>query len=158
MGCGTRQLDEDIHDALAHSPGGLQSLAALSLSGANLASARVARRCVRGMAQLKDLPSSTVDDLETVTGELVANALEHSDSHAITVTLALTAETATVSVTDEGEKHRPMGPAPVGPDPEEHGRGLLIIDALAARWGRRRTNNGLTVWAKVATNTLNRVG
>ena len=93
-----------------------------------------------------------MDDLETITGELVANALEHSDSHTITVTLTLASETATVSVTDEGGGYGPVVPASARPGPEEErGRGLLITDALAARWGRRRTNKGLTVWAEVVT-------
>ncbi|MFC9464955.1 ATP-binding protein [Streptomyces coelicoflavus] len=32
----------------------------------------------------------------------------------------------------------------------ERGRGLLITDALASRWGTRRVRGGLTVWAEVA--------
>ncbi|WP_343239853.1 ATP-binding protein [Streptomyces sp. SID12488] len=156
---GAPQLYEDIHDLLAHGPVGLHALAALSLPGADLASAGVARRCVRSMAELQDLPCDAADDLETITGELVANALEHSDSRTITVALTLTAETATVSVTDEGEGHGPVVPAPTGPSPEEErGRGLLITDVLAARWGRRRTNKGLTVWAEVVTDASDRVG
>lgn len=150
-------LDEDVHEVSARDAAGLYSFAALSLPGADLTSARVARYCVRNMAQLRDLPSGAVDDLETITGELVANALEHSDSRTITVALTLAAETATVSVTDEGEGYESVVPAPTGPSPEEErGRGLLITDGLAARWGRRRTNNGLTVWAEVITNALGR--
>ncbi|MGW1716729.1 ATP-binding protein [Streptomyces sp. NPDC002156] len=148
---GAPPLGKDIHD-VSLSSAGLQALAALSLPGSDLASARVARRCVRNMAELQDLPSGAVDDLETITGELVANALEHSASHIITVTLALAAETATVSVTDEGEGYGSVVPAPTGPSPEEErGRGLLITDVLAARWGRRQTNSGVTVWAEIAT-------
>uniref|UniRef100_A0AAU2A973 ATP-binding protein n=1 Tax=Streptomyces sp. NBC_00093 TaxID=2975649 RepID=A0AAU2A973_9ACTN len=149
---GAPQLGEDIHDLLLLSSAGLQALAALSLPGSDLASARVARRCVRNMAESQDLPSGAVDDLETITGELVANALEHSGSHIITVALALAAETATVSVTDEGEGYGSVVPAPTGPSPEEErGRGLLITDVLATRWGRRQTNSGVTVWAEIAT-------
>ncbi len=151
VGYGSPQHDEDIHEALlAHTWAGFQGLAALSLAGADLASARYARRCVRNMAELRDLPSSAVDDLETITGELVANALEYSNSHTITVALTLAAETATVSVADQGKGYGPVVSAGAGPSPEEErGRGLLITDALSARWGRRRTSNGLTVWAEV---------
>lgn len=159
MRYGTPQLDEDHHDVIAHNSAGFQALATLSLPGADLASAGVARRCVRNMAQLRDLPSGAVDDLETITGELVANALEHSDSHTITVTLALAAETATVSVTDEGEGYGPVVSTAAGASPEEErGRGLLITDVLAARWGRQRTTNGLTMWAEVVADTSGRAG
>ncbi|MFI1352857.1 ATP-binding protein [Streptomyces sp. NPDC020898] len=159
VGHGAPQLDEDIHDALAHTSSGLQALVALSLPGSNLASARAARRCVRNMAELRDLPTGTVDSLETITGELVANALEHSDSRTITLALTLAAKTATVSVTDEGEGHRQVMPTSARPGPdEEHGRGLLITDVLAARWGRRQRNSGLTVWAEVDTDTSAHVG
>ncbi|MGW1716723.1 ATP-binding protein [Streptomyces sp. NPDC002156] len=132
---GAPQLGENVHDVLAHTSADLQALAALSLPGADLASARVARRCVRDMAQLRDLPSGAVDDLETITGELVANALEHSDSHTITVALTLAAEKATVSVTDEGKGYGPAVRASAGPSPEEErGRGLLITDGAVSEW------------------------
>ncbi|WP_369036630.1 ATP-binding protein [Streptomyces adonidis] len=156
---GAPQLDEDIHVVLPPASAGFQAFATLSLPGSDLTSARVARCCVRNMAQLRGLPSSAVDDLETITGELVANALEHSDSRTITVALALAAETAAVSVTDEGEGCGPVVPMPTEPSPEEErGRGLLITDTLAARWGRRRMNNSLTVWAEVITNAPDRAG
>lgn len=35
----------------------------------------------------------------------------------------------------------------------EHGRGLLLIDQLAARWGARRTTRGKTVWFELPTRT-----
>lgn len=63
---------------------------------------------------------------------------------------ALQRTLVTVGVTDTG-----MGPTPFPasmPSPEsEHGRRLLITDALAARWGTHRTRSGLTVWAEIAT-------
>lgn len=158
-GYGTPQHDENIHDVLAHGSAGPKTYAAFSFPGGDLVSAPAARRCVRNMAQLRDLPSDSVDDLETITGELVANALEHSDSHTITVTLTLTATTATISVTDEGDGYSPVVLTSARPRPdEEHGRGLLITDALATRWGRRRTDNGLRVWAEVVHDAKGRAG
>ncbi|MDX3752423.1 ATP-binding protein [Streptomyces sp. AK08-02] len=156
----TPQYDTDIHEGLlAHTSAGIQALAALALPGADLASARVARRCVRNMAEFQNLPSGAVDDLETITGELVANALEHSDSRTVTVTPTVTAETATVSVTDEGEGYEPAVPAPTRLGQEkERGRGLLITDVLAARRGKRQTNTGLTVWAEVNIKPSNLTG
>ncbi|WP_220140515.1 ATP-binding protein [Streptomyces sp. KM273126] len=127
--------------------------ALLTLPGHDLASAPAARRYVRDTARSWGLSLRTTDDLETIAGELVANALEHTDSGTITVTCARTAGTVTISVIDEGH-----GPAPVAahrtpPDPErEHGRGLLITEALADRWGTRETGAGLMVWAEIATD------
>ncbi|MGW3644951.1 ATP-binding protein [Streptomyces sp. NPDC000878] len=152
VGYGAPQLGENVHDVLTHTAAGPQTFAEFSFPGTDLTSARAARRCVRSMAELRDLPSSVVDDLETITGELAANALEHTDSRTITVALTLAAETATVSVTDEGKGYAPVVHTPTGPSPEEErGRGLLITDALAARWGRRQTTSGVTVWAEIAT-------
>ncbi|MFD3976796.1 ATP-binding protein [Streptomyces cyaneofuscatus] len=36
-------------------------------------------------------------------------------------------------------------------DDETSGRGLLIVDALAERWGVRPRNPGKTVWAQLCT-------
>ncbi|MGW0884499.1 ATP-binding protein [Streptomyces sp. NPDC002671] len=123
-----------------------------SFPGDDLASAPAARRHVRDTARSWGLPPGVTDDLETIAGELVANALEHSDSLTITVTCALTARSVTISVTDEGNGSAPVPhvmPARLsGPDQEE-GRGLLIAEALATRWGTRWTGDSLTVWVEV---------
>lgn len=134
---------------------GARGFALLTLPGRDRASARTARRRVRDTARAWGLLPGTVDDLETITGELVANALEHSDSQTVTVTCALTAGPVTISVTDEGTGYTRVAAAPATrPGPEqEHGRGLLITEALATRWGTRRTTGCLTVWAEVDTVT-----
>lgn len=140
-----------IHDVLAHSSVEPRGFGSLAFPGRDLTSARTARRYVRDTARSWDLPPSTADDLETIAGELVANALEHSNSRTIRVTCALAVEKVTISVTDEGETNMATAWAPTqSPGPEqEHGRGLLITGALAARWGTRQTGNGLTVWAEL---------
>ncbi|MFB7085439.1 ATP-binding protein [Streptomyces sp. NPDC056296] len=125
----------------------------LTLPGRDLASAGTARRYVRATAGSWGLLPGATDDLEAITGELAANALEHSGSPTVTVTCALTADTVTIGVTDDGRSGRtPVLPAPTGPADSdcERGRGLLITDALATRWGTRRTSGGLTVWAEVS--------
>ena len=132
-----------------------QAFALLTLPGQDRASAGIARRHVRDTAQSWELPALATDDLETIAGELVANALEHSGSHAITVTCALSARSATISVTDEGGGGRmPVAPTEAARPEQEHGRGLLIIDALADRWGTRRAGGELTVWAEVSLTSL----
>lgn len=87
---------------------------------------------------------------------MVANALEHSDSDAVTIRCALAAGAATVAVTDEGDSRGPTAVTATAVPPgyeQERGRGLLITGALAARWGTERTGRGLTVWAEVVTGT-----
>ncbi|OUC98594.1 ATP-binding protein [Streptomyces swartbergensis] len=89
---------------------------------------------MRDTARAWGLPRGPTDDLESITGELVANALEHGDGHSITVAWALAAETVTISVTDEGEyRTAPLSALPLPPSPEqERGCGLLITVALTA--------------------------
>jgi anti-sigma regulatory factor (Ser/Thr protein kinase) len=122
----------------------------LTLPGDDRASAGIARRHVRDTTRAWGLPPRTTDDLETITGELVANALEHSGSHTVTVACALSAQAALISVADEGGgSGKPVASA-VTPRPEqEHGRGLLITAALADRWGTQQADGGVTVWAEV---------
>ncbi|MER6087280.1 ATP-binding protein [Streptomyces bluensis] len=118
--------------------------------GDDLASAPAARRYVRETARSWGLPLRTTDDVETIAGELVANALEHSDSGTITVTFAHSAGAVTIGVIDEGCGHVQVTTPRTSSDLEgEHGRGLLITDALADRWGTRRTGSGLMVWAEI---------
>ncbi|MDT0545853.1 MULTISPECIES: ATP-binding protein [Streptomyces] len=122
-------------------------LSLLTLPGRDLASAGVARRHVRGTAHVWGLLVEVTEALEAVVGELAANALEHTKSSTITVTLALAGQSTVIAVTDEGVDGTAAGCCP-GQD-SEHGRGLLIVAAVAEHWGQCRTPQGLTVWAKV---------
>ncbi|MFE5258450.1 ATP-binding protein [Streptomyces coelicoflavus] len=135
-------------------PPALRAYGMLTLPGRDLASARTARHYVRDTSRSWSLPAGTTDDLVAITGELVANALEHTDSPTVAITCALTPGTATVGVTDDGRSGgTPVAsPSAGGSEAErEGGRGLLITDALATRWGTRRSGGGLTVWAEVAS-------
>jgi len=150
-GSGMPELIEIVRSAPTDSAATLRALSLLRLPGRDLASAGPARRHVRDTARSWGLRPGTVDTLETLTGELAANALEHSRSQSVTVALSLADQTATVSVTDEGRRGWVTMPETAGPG-QERGRGLLIADALATRWGQRRTGPGLTVWAELATD------
>lgn len=159
------QLVEALHDALfiaesrgirlapadddegGEDPDEPPASALASLPGGELASAGAARRFVRDVARSWRLPRGAADDLETVTGELVANALEHSDSRFLVVELTCVGRVVRVDVCDEG-----TGRAVVRQEPsaeQEHGRGLPIVAALSERWGQDRTDDGHTVWAEV---------
>ncbi|MEV0123431.1 ATP-binding protein [Streptomyces sp. NPDC050703] len=129
-----------------------ESLAVRRLPGTEPASAPAARRFVRNAARAWEVPRDLVDTLEVVTSELVTNALVHGGGETVTVALALTGRVLTLGVTDEGRG--PVGAAAGGlpeaaPDEAESGRGLVIVSALADRWGRSRGPGGLTVWAEV---------
>ncbi|MFE5598632.1 ATP-binding protein [Streptomyces coelicoflavus] len=131
----------------------LRAYGMLTLPGRELSSARAARHYVRDTCWSWSLPAGTTDDLVAIAGELVANALEHTDSPIVAITCALTTGTAAVGVTDDGRSGgTPVAfPSAGGSEAEcEGGRGLLITDALATRWGTRRSGGGLTVWAEVA--------
>ncbi|MFE1937460.1 ATP-binding protein [Streptomyces sp. NPDC059474] len=128
-----------------------QTLSLWTLPGDDLASAATARRHVAGTARSWGLPRETTEALETVIGELAANALEHTASRSVTVALALAGCSAVVTVTDEGAGDIQVTALPEGDD--EHGRGLFMVAALAHRWGGRRSRAGLTVWAEVVTGT-----
>ncbi|MER6104716.1 ATP-binding protein [Streptomyces sp. NPDC001832] len=142
-------LIEIVHDALAHCATAPQALGLVSLPGTTLVSASAARRYVRTTARSWGLPPDTADALELITGELAANALEHTASRSITVVLSRTGRTAVVGVIDEGRGGATVAGTP-SPD-QEDGRGLLIVDALASRWGQRHACGGLLVRAEVDT-------
>ncbi len=152
--CRGARLDaaDDVSGTRGSGPADLRALCLISLPGDDLASGPAARHQVRAAAAAWGLPPESLDDLESITGELVANSLEHSDSLTITITCTLTADVLMVSVTDEGGGCTPTPSVPVGRQgrEQENGHGLLITDALAGRWGTRRTGSGLEVWAEVA--------
>ncbi|MFJ5680017.1 ATP-binding protein [Streptomyces sp. NPDC093097] len=127
-------------------PGGVASF-----PGDDFASARAARRFVREVAGAWRLPPERIDVLETVVGELVANALEHSGSRDIVVEVARADRVVRVGVIDEGQGWASARREPDGE--QERGRGLLIVGAVAERWGwgeRTADAGGHTVWADIA--------
>ena len=91
-----------------------------------------------------NLPDATVDDAVLMTSELVTNAVLHGQPE-ITLWLRLETDRLTVAVTDLGDAildcARP-------PPRQASGRGLVIVDALATRWGVNRTRGrlGKSVW------------
>lgn len=79
-----------------------------------------------------------------VASELVNNAIRHGEGR-VTVRFWPRPDGLRMEVTDSG----PRGPEPTRPDADdESGRGLLIVDALASRWGSEpvEAGPGKTVW------------
>lgn len=77
-----------------------------------------------------------------ITSELATNAIRHAHSP-FKVTVALSGEGVKVSVTDSSG----VVPVPRNPSPTDaHGRGLMILRALADRWGIDTEPGITTVW------------
>ena len=83
--------------------------------------------------------SDTVGLLVT---EVLGNAVRYARSP-VEVRMYLTADEVLVEVTDDCAQ-LPQRRLPE--DDDEAGRGLLLVDALAADWGARPAETGKTVW------------
>jgi GAF domain-containing protein/anti-sigma regulatory factor (Ser/Thr protein kinase) len=91
---------------------------------------------------------SKSDEAELLTTELVTNALIHADSE-VDLWLREQQDRLRVDVCDWDP--RPPVPAPITFTEEfeseaEHGRGLLIVEALASAWGKAPRGRGKSVW------------
>ncbi|HYO40104.1 MAG TPA: SpoIIE family protein phosphatase [Nocardioidaceae bacterium] len=90
----------------------------------------------------RDLPAALVLDAVLVTSELVTNALLHGRAP---VELRTRIEGTDVLI--EVRDRAAFQPRRLRLDElDEHGRGLQIVAALAARWGTRPTEYGKAVW------------
>ena len=94
------------------------------------------------------VPSDRLDDLRLMVSEMVTNSIVHSGLHRgapIVLLVKVLPERVRVEVADSG------GGFPSEPNPpsETHGRGLMIVDQLADRWGTERDSE-TKVWAEVA--------
>jgi histidine kinase-like protein len=84
-----------------------------------------------------------------IASELVTNAVIHARTPAV-MALQRTASELHVSVQDNDPRpmYRPA-PGATGAHNGDHGRGLLILDAMADGWGTLPTATGKVVWATV---------
>ncbi|MFJ9244648.1 ATP-binding protein [Streptomyces sp. NPDC101776] len=122
--------------------------------------ARLARRlAVQSMAEWGHPPTSDAScDVALVVGELAANAVRHGRVPGHDFGLRLALDTAAglvrVEVADAASAKRPSAIPPTTHPEGESGRGLLLVDTLAVRWGwAPRRPLGKTVWAEVAVET-----
>lgn len=119
--------------------------------------ARLARRLAAVRLDAWGVPYGTEahDAIVLIVAELSANAVTHGhvpgrDFH---FRLSLTARTGTVrvEVTDTRTERVPPRPGALqDPADDETGRGLLLVDRLAARWDwqPRPDGPGKTIWAE----------
>ncbi|MBB4791023.1 ATP-binding protein [Streptomyces nodosus] len=119
--------------------------------------ARLARRLAVHQLDLWGVPygSPVSDTVALVVAELSANAVLHGRVPGRDFALRLRCDRAAgvvrVEVSDTHPSH-PEPPAPAAdPADPDGGRGLLLVSALAERWGiTDRTGPGKTVWAECA--------
>ncbi|MEU9315262.1 ATP-binding protein [Streptomyces sp. NPDC048295] len=99
-----------------------------------------------------------VDDARLCVSEVVSNAYCHTASPQVRVEVTVNHRQVTVYVTDDEPGRLPVPQPARTPSPEdgadENGRGLLLVDALAARWGTTaygdRSPHSKTVWFTLA--------
>jgi anti-sigma regulatory factor (Ser/Thr protein kinase) len=102
------------------------------------------------LAAIDDLSPQLADAVAVMVSELAANAVRHTGSH-FTVSIDRSPELIRIAVTDGGSG----SPIVKNPEPvEPSGRGLQIVQALAADWGVIPASEppGKTVWFTVAVD------
>ena len=122
--------------------------------------ARLARRLCGTRLDAWGIPygSDAHDVVTLVTAELCANAVRHGHVTGRDFHVLLTADPATgtvrIEVSDTRSERLPRVPAATAQD-GDGGRGLLLVEALADRWGcspRETGGPGKTVWAECAAD------
>jgi anti-sigma regulatory factor (Ser/Thr protein kinase) len=107
---------------------------------ASIGSARVARQLVR--STLGGFPEPVVEVAELLVSELVANAVRHAGSAPI-VRIEVASAGIRVAVQDASAT---IPQVQLPSEEARGGRGLVLVDSLAASWGWSKTAEGKRVW------------
>ncbi|MFB8757202.1 ATP-binding protein [Streptomyces nigra] len=111
-------------------------------------SAAQARRLTTARLSGWAVCEDTCETAALVVSELVTNAIVHTASEHIVCELHDGADLVRIAVRDEGCAAGEPHSSPARQE-EEHGRGLLLIDALCHAWGAHEHGSGLIVWAEL---------
>ncbi|MCX2971289.1 MULTISPECIES: ATP-binding protein [Streptomyces] len=130
----------------------------LQLLSSTRRGARLARLLAVEQLRTWQVPPSLTERVEHVVAELAANAVLHGRVAGRDFRLGLRLTPATravrIEVTDANGSRLPAPafvPGPDGAPDAEAGRGLLLVSALADRWGTQPfPPSGKTVWAECA--------
>lgn len=120
---------------------------------ANLRAVPEARRLVRDAIRAWGLPvdSDVADVAFLLTSEVVANAVTHgSESASATIRLSVDGAEGRLLVEVDDTSFDPPVVRNDPPSGSEHGRGMLLVDALASAWGYRFIPTGKTVYFTLA--------
>ncbi|MFC4030267.1 ATP-binding protein [Streptomyces polygonati] len=113
---------------------------------------RQARRYVTRVLYSLRAPAAVVEAAEIIASELVTNSVKYGRARMVRVALTVRAGAATITVSD-GTPYVPLPPVTPAGEDDENGRGLFLVEALAARWGHRcagsEPSDGTAVWAEL---------
>jgi anti-sigma regulatory factor (Ser/Thr protein kinase) len=113
---------------------------------------RHVRRIVRSFLEEWRTPELS-DAVELGVTELLANVVRHVPDRRCTLLLLRQPDGVRVEVTD-GSEQLPLPPARLDPD-AEGGRGLLLLDAMADKWGVSPwRGGGKTVWFECGAESV----
>ena len=115
----------------------------IALPGGPMAAA-TARRALQQLPY--DLGPQVLSTLRLLATELVANSVRHAHSRDVRLRVSVENRVVRLEVTDYGpgfDREAAQREAALN---EEAGWGLLLVDALAPRWGVERHGRGTRVW------------
>ncbi|WP_171053236.1 ATP-binding protein [Streptomyces marianii] len=112
-----------------------------------------ARRLVRELAHTLclSLGDGSLSTIELLTGELVANAVEHTHEPC-EVCVRRTGGGLRVEITDTADSGIRVQPG-TPPLDAESGRGLFLVAALASAWGTDPQEHGKRIWFEIRATT-----
>jgi hypothetical protein len=105
------------------------------------------RRLLRGM--LTGYAGLIADDAILVADELVSNAYQHGEAPRVCRLILIDNDSCLRIEVDDTS---PRDPGIRTPD-HTGGRGLILVDRLASRWGFTHHDDHKTVWAELILNT-----
>ncbi len=141
--------DDDVTLLAVMSTVGLHLQTATTELPADSSASPLARRALNGWLSAWEVDSEVAETAALCLSELVTNAVIHSGT-ASRVTAQLDGERLLVAVQDRG--HRGAARRSEDHEPTDiSGRGLMLVEALAAAWSAEHSADGTTVWFELDT-------